>query len=93
MVRARFCLLLIAVALLLPLAAGADTCATCLADDSSGCCPPACALCLCCGAVTELSSLPRVDRGLTLALAAGEPAGERRSSFDPRDIFHVPKPA
>jgi hypothetical protein len=96
MPRVRFALVLIALALLLPLAAGAEACGTCLAGDAddSECCPPACALCLCCGtAATELSIPPRVDRGLTPVLLAGEPADGRRASSDPRDVFHVPKPA
>ncbi|HKI04496.1 MAG TPA: hypothetical protein VKK31_21130 [Thermoanaerobaculia bacterium] len=96
MQRVRFSLALIALVLLLPLASGLETCGTCFTGDAddSGCCPPACSLCLCCGpASTELSTPPRVDRGPSLVLLAGEPVESRRASFDPHDVFHVPKPA
>jgi hypothetical protein len=94
MARVRFSLLLIALALLLPLAAGAESCDTCLSGDSADCCPPTCALCVCCGqSVPELSGSPTVDRyAETTAFVAG-PAEVGCRSADPRDVFHVPKPA
>lgn len=93
MPRVRFSLFLIALALLLPLAASVETCDTCLAGDS-GCCPPSCVLCLCCApAGTELSGPPRMERRPSPVLLAGEPAVGGPASADPRDVFHVPKPA
>jgi hypothetical protein len=94
MVPARLSLLLIALALLLPLAAGAERCDTCLTGSSADCCPPTCALCFCCGQSSpELSGSPTVDRCAATAFMLAHPAEAGCQSADPRDVFHVPKPA
>jgi hypothetical protein len=93
MARVRFSILLIALALLLPLAAGAERCDTCLAGDSADCCPPTCSLCFCCGqSAPELSGPPTVDRYAETATFVAGPVEQDCLSADPRDVFHVPKP-
>jgi len=94
MARVRFSLLLIALALLLPLAAGAESCDTCLAGDLPDCCPPTCALCVCCAqSAPELSGPPTVDCYAETAAFVAGPVEQDCLSADPRDVFHVPKPA
>jgi hypothetical protein len=99
MARVRFSLLgfsflIIALALLLPLAAGAESCDTCLSGDLPDCCPPTCSLCFCCGqSAPELSGPPTVDRYAETAAFVAGPVEQDCLSADPRDVFHVPKPA
>lgn len=82
--------LLALLALLVPLAVGADACDDCLGGAQAGCCPPSC--CPCC---LQLSpsltvSLPADPISVDLGRAT-EPAANRPQSSDPRDVFHVPK--
>lgn len=80
----------IALALLLPVGALAETCVDCLGSAAADCCPPSC--CPCCvqtpSALTAvIASAPSpVDAG-----SAGDPAADGSRFADPRDVFHVPK--
>ena len=85
----RFAALLAVLAMLLPLAALADSCVDCLGAASSDCCPPAC--CPCC---VQLSPALAASLGAAPAPAdadLAEGAQERPVSPDPRDVLHVPK--
>lgn len=87
----RFAALLAVLAMLLPMAALADSCADCLRAASSDCCPPAC--CACCVQLsTALTVSHGADPGL-LGESLAEAAQDRRASPDPRDVLHVPKPS
>jgi hypothetical protein len=82
--------LLAALALLLPLAALADSCTDCLWASSPECCPPSC--CSCC--VQGLSALTVAAwEGFSLSQAglAMDPAEGGGLSMSPRGVFHVPK--
>ena len=82
--------LLVALALLLPLAAEAS-CADCLWEVSQDCCPPSC--CPCC---VHAPALTGVQRGPALLAEAGlavRPAESSPLASDPRAVFHVPKRA
>jgi len=88
----RFSAVMIALAVLLPFAALADACDDCREGGVPGCCPPACSLCLCCGASpTEISVSPRVDCDPVTLSRVADPSESACRSFDPRDVFHVPK--
>jgi hypothetical protein len=85
----RFAALLAVLAMLLPMAALADSCVDCLGAASSDCCPPAC--CPCC---VQLSPVVRVFLGTAPAPAEADLAEwseERHASPDPSDVLHVPK--
>ena len=85
----RFAALLAVLAMLLPMAALADSCADCLWGASPDCCPPSC--CPCC---VQVSSALTVSHGADPGLPGGrltEAAQDRRASPDPRDVLHVPK--
>ncbi|HEX6904213.1 MAG TPA: hypothetical protein VF789_31175 [Thermoanaerobaculia bacterium] len=85
----RFAVLLGILAMLLPVAALADSCTDCLGADSVDCCPPSC--CPCC---LQLSPAPAAVLGAAPAHAEAdlaERAPERHASPDPRDVLHVPK--
>jgi hypothetical protein len=85
----RFAALLAILALLLPMAALADSCVDCLRAASSDCCPPAC--CPCC---VQLSPALTASHGADPGLPVGsltDVAQDRRASPDPRDVLHVPK--
>jgi hypothetical protein len=87
----RFAALLAVLAMLLPMAALADSCVDCLWAASSACCPPSC--CPCC---VQLSPAVRVSLGTAPAPAdadLAEWAQERHAPPDPRDVLHVPKPS
>ncbi len=85
----RFAALLGILAMLLPVAALADSCVDCLGADAADCCPPSC--CPCC---VQLS--PAVTAFLAAAPAhaeavLAEAAQDRHAAPDPRDVLHVPK--
>lgn len=85
----RFAALLGILAMLLPVAALADSCADCLGAESSDCCPPSC--CPCC---VQLSPALAAFLGAAPAQAEAdlaERAPERHAPPDPRDVLHVPK--
>lgn len=85
----RFAALLAVLAMLLPVAALADSCVDCLWAASPGCCPPAC--CPCC---VQLSPALTVSHGADPGLPwenLPEAMQDRRASPDPRDVLHVPK--
>lgn len=86
----RLPVLLVALALVLPLAAVADSCVDCLGAASPDCCPPSCCSCCVHGGAT-LRGLARMDAGLGEAGLAGDPVEDRALPSDPRDVFHVPK--
>lgn len=81
--------LLALLAMLLPMAALADSCVDCLGAASLGCCPPAC--CPCCvqlsPAVTAFLGMAPSPAGADLAESAQDP----HVSPDPRDVLHVPR--
>ncbi|HET6345826.1 MAG TPA: hypothetical protein VFH51_12895 [Myxococcota bacterium] len=85
----RLPVLLACLALVLPLAAFADSCADCLWAASPDCCPPFC--CSCCVPGAALRGLAPVEAVLSEAGLAGEPVEDRALPVDPRDVFHVPK--
>jgi len=89
---ARFTVLLVALACLLPLVPVASACTDCLLSVSLDCCPPAC--CSCCANTPSVmtASLWAVPRPVPVD-AAPIPLGDSYSSFRPHDIFHVPKPS
>jgi hypothetical protein len=85
----RFAALLAFLAMLMPMAALADSCVDCLGTDSGDCCPPSC--CPCC---VQLSPALPAFLGTAPAHAEAvlaERAQERHASPDPRDVLHVPK--
>lgn len=85
----RFAALLGILAMLLPMAALADSCLDCLGAECSDCCPPAC--CPCC---LQLSSAVTPTLGAAPAHAEADLAErpqERHVSPDPRGVLHVPK--
>ena len=85
----RFSALLAVLAVLLPMAALADSCADCLWASSSDCCPPSC--CPCC---VHLAPAPAASLGAAPAHAEAdlaEGSRDRHTSPDPRDVLHVPK--
>lgn len=87
--RSALLVLLAILALALPLAATADSCADCLWAHSPDCCPPFC--CSCCVPGAALRGLAPVEAGLREAGPAGEPAEGHALPADPGDVFHVPK--
>jgi hypothetical protein len=87
--RSAFLALLAVLALALPLAVIADSCADCLWADSPDCCPPFC--CSCCVPGAALSGLARVAASLPEAGPAEEPVERHALPADPGDVFHVPK--
>lgn len=86
----RYSALLALLAVLLPMAALADSCADCLGAESSDCCPPSC--CPCC---VQLSPVLAAFLGAAAPAHAeadlAERPQERHASPDPRDVLHVPK--
>jgi len=86
----RFVVVLAALALLLPLASVAGSCADCLWGNSRDCCPPSC--CPCC-----VHSPSILTASVWVALhpapldAVPNPQENPYPSLHPRDIFHVPK--
>jgi hypothetical protein len=83
-------LLLVALALLAPLAALADSCTDCLWGAPAKCCPSSCCSCCAPGASALTSSAWRAvgPARSGLAVAALEDGCLSTSS---RDVFHVPK--
>ena len=95
MVRApllRFAVLLAALAFLLPSVAGAAACTDCLDGASPDCCPPSCCSC-CVHSPSVLTALIRVALHPAPVDLALSPQQDPSPSFDPRDVFHVPKPS
>jgi len=86
----RFAVLLAALALLLPSAAGAVVCADCLSGASPDCCPPSCCSC-CAHSPSVLTGLVRVALHPAPVDLARPPQEDPAPSLHPRDIFHVPK--
>jgi hypothetical protein len=85
----RFAFLLVVLAFLLPLAAAEGSCTDCLCGASADCCPPSC--CACCLPIASDLTPVRVDvQAAAVAVVPGAQEGPV-PSFDPRDIFHVPK--
>ena len=85
----RFGFLLVVLAFLLPLAAAAGSCTDCVCGASAECCPPSC--CACCLPIASDLTPVRVDmQAAAVAVVPGVQEGPV-PSFDPRDIFHVPK--
>ncbi len=82
--------LLASLALVLPLAAVADSCVDCLGASSPDCCPPSCCSCCAHGGAT-LGGLAGLVAAQELTGPAGDPAENRALPADPRDVFHVPK--
>lgn len=82
--------LLALLALVLPLAALADSCVDCLWAASPDCCPPSCCSCCVHGGAT-LSGLAWLGADAGEAGLTGDPAEDRALPADPRDVFHVPK--
>jgi hypothetical protein len=86
----RFALLLAALALLLPLAALADSCTDCLWSAApDGCAPTCCPCCVHGGLVLTFSAWG--DSGPVRTGLALDPKEEGCLSMSPRDVFHVPK--
>ena len=90
-----FAALLAGLALLLPVAALADSCETCLWEAAAGsgdCCPSSC--CPCC---LHGPSFPIARGSSLLGLLpvdlASVPEHGRYPTSPARDIFHVPKPS
>jgi hypothetical protein len=88
----RLLVLLVALALVLPWAAMAGSCADCLdsAAPHSDCCPPSCCSC-CLHSGATLNGWARLAAHLREAGLAGDPVVNRALPADPRDVFHVPK--
>ncbi len=86
----RFAILLAALALLLPLAALADSCTDCLWESSADCCPPSCCSC-CAHGPSALTVSAWGDFGPVRSGLALDPAEGSCLSMTPRDVFHVPK--
>ncbi len=82
--------LLAALALLLPLAALADSCTDCLGGESPDCCPPSCCHC-CFHSPSALMVSVHEDFGPARTGLALDPKEEGCLSVSPRDVFHVPK--
>ncbi len=87
--RSAFLALLAVLALTLPLAAIADSCADCLGANSPDCCPPFC--CSCCAPGAALSGLAPAHAELGEAGLAAEPVEGQALLAEPGDVFHVPK--
>lgn len=87
--RSALLVLLAVLALALPLAAVADSCADCLWANSPDCCPPFC--CSCCVPGAALSGLALAGAGLREAGPAARPIEARALPAAPGDVFHVPK--
>lgn len=95
----RFAALLAALALLLPLAAGAACCESCLwgaaspaSPASPACCPPSC--CPCCVSGPSILAASAWDAPHSAPVdRVAQPRPDRHPSSPPGDIFHVPKPA
>jgi hypothetical protein len=86
----RLAALLAFLAMLVPMAALADSCVDCLwGANSTDCCPPACCPC-CCQLSPALTAFLATAPGHREA-DLGEGAQERPVSPDPRDVLHVPK--
>ena len=82
------CILLVALALLAPLASVADACPDC--GSQQGCC--ATQGCPCCVALTSvLPVMPEVAVGLGWVGFALSPEADRCPAGDPHAVFHVPK--
>jgi hypothetical protein len=86
----RFAVLMTALALLLPLAALADSCTDCLWESSPECCPPSCCSC-CAHGLSVLTVSVWGDFGPARSGLAVDPAEGGCLSMSPRDVFHVPK--
>ena len=86
----RFAVLLAALALLLPLAALADSCTDCLWASSPECCPPSCCSC-CAHGLSVLTASAWGDLGPASSGLALDSKEDGYLSMSPRDVFHVPK--
>ena len=82
--------LLAALALLLPLAALADSCTDCLWADAADCCAPSCCPC-CVHGPSTLTGSASGNFGPARTGLAMDPAEGGCLSMSPRDVFHVPK--
>lgn len=87
----RLAALLVALALLLPLAAVEISCADCLWETAQDCCPPSC--CPCCVHGPAVAGVRLAEARLMEAGLAGRPAEACTLASNPRSVFHVPKPA
>lgn len=87
MARLRFAVLLAVLALLLPAAGMADSCADCLS--CADCCPPSC--CPCCVHAPALAGMAGAQESLAEAGLTGHTVEVRALSSEPRAVFHVPK--
>ena len=85
-----FALLLATLAFLLPLAAAEGSCTDCLCGTSAECCPPSCCPC-CVHVASDLTAPVRADLQAAAVDAAPSVQEDPHPSFDPRDIFHVPR--
>jgi hypothetical protein len=85
----RFAALLAVLAMLLPMAALADSCVDCLDAASSGCCPPAC--CPCCVQLSPALAASFGTAPVPAEADLAEEAQDRHASPDPGDVLHVPK--
>jgi hypothetical protein len=83
-------LLLIALALLAPLAAGADPCPDCGGSLQGCCASQGCSCCLPGSCVR--TTLGGMDLGLRFTGLVVELPADRGLTADPRDVFHVPRP-
>ena len=88
--RLHLAALLAALALLLPLAALADSCTDCLWASSPDCCPPSCCSC-CAHGLSVLMVSASGDFGPARSGLAMDPAEGGCLSMSTRDVFHVPK--
>lgn len=86
----RLTALLAVLALLLPLAALADSCTDCLWASSPECCPPSCCTC-CAHGLSVLTVSVGGDFGPSRTGLAMDPAEGGCLSMSSRDVFHVPK--
>lgn len=86
----RLAVLLAALALLLPLAALADSCTDCLWESSADCCPPSCCSC-CAHGLSVLTVSVWGDSGPARSGLTLDSQEDGCLSMSPRDVFHVPK--
>jgi hypothetical protein len=67
-----------------------EACAVGPCDDD---CPPGCETCLCCSMARTVLPAASIDRGLAPVGSVAAGPTRQECAADPREIFHVPRPA